>query len=361
MRLPDKNASLIKHTSAIQMSNNVSLLARKTWNVFVWNAYPYLKKTEIGQFEIRKSILKQILKIKSNDDQILKNAVESLTATRAKFNVLGKDDGSWDEIAVLLADASFTKKRGYIVYGLSSLLREKLAEPAVYAKINLYLQSLFQKKYALALWENLTPYYNQAKGYGTTEWFDVDTLRAILGVEPHEYTEFKDFAKHVIRKGALEEMNKMAMFKVDPKAGVKYKRVNRKVAQIKFCMVKNPENIIEKEEVEKKVNKYEQLTIPINNSIDNPILFKELTEDYGVFDKIAEELMITKTEDEIRGALKKIDSKFEKGEIPPEALGGYTAKTIQNWKKPKMVVEKEKREQEQKEKISKSKKTKQVL
>ena len=60
---------VIKHSSAIQIENTISLLQRKTWNVLFANAYDELPTHEEHTVNIQE--LTEVLEFKSKNDRYL--------------------------------------------------------------------------------------------------------------------------------------------------------------------------------------------------------------------------------------------------------------------------------------------------
>jgi len=84
---------------------------------------------------------------------------------------------------------------------------------------------LFSSKYALCLYEIFIDYHN----IGQTPIITLDDFRKLMGIEAHQYTEFKRLSLRVI-KPALEELSAIGGYKAE----VKYQRENRKVVALKF-------------------------------------------------------------------------------------------------------------------------------
>ena len=75
------------------------------------------------------------------------------------------------------------------------------------------MQNRFDSKHAQMLWELCTDYLDPSRGCGETPFLLLDTYRDLMGVEPHEYPEFKEFNRRVI-KGPVEEINRVTDFNV---------------------------------------------------------------------------------------------------------------------------------------------------
>lgn len=224
----NKNKQVIKHSSAIQITNNVNLLQRRAWNVLLANAYNELMDQEEHSIELRQ--LTDMLDYSGQNLQHLKESLKTLTGTSVEWNILGKDSAEWGSSALL---ASVVIKSGTLTYSFSPPLRKKLHNPQMYAKISLSMQNKFGSKHALALYEMCVDYFDFKKGYGETPYIPLDDFRELMGLGPNEYTEFKRLSIRVIRD-PITELNEVSDLYVD----VKFKRVGRKIEAVKFCIHK---------------------------------------------------------------------------------------------------------------------------
>jgi len=115
---------------------------RKTWNVLLLNAFNDLKTKD--RFEISIKELNNLLNFDTHNYQFLKNALRALNTTQVEFNILDKDKGVW-EITTLLAGVRF--EQGICYYAYNPLIKDRLANPDIYAKLNLTQQNKFNRKY----------------------------------------------------------------------------------------------------------------------------------------------------------------------------------------------------------------------
>ena len=187
--MKDKD-EVVKHSAAIHIQNNITLLQRRAWNVLLANAYdalPFEEKHGITVVDLTKK-----LEFDSKNDDYLKEALEALVGCKVKWNVLDKDN-KWEwGVTTLLAYA--TIKDGLCTYSYSPPLRERLHNPNIYARISLSMQNKFDSKHALALWELCLDYLDRAKQYGETPWIPLETFRELMGIAEEMYPEFKKLA-----------------------------------------------------------------------------------------------------------------------------------------------------------------------
>lgn len=218
---------VVKHSAAIQIQNNITLLQRRAWNVLLANAYDELPIEEM--YNIKVVDLMEKLEFDSKNDDYLKDALEALVGCKMKWNVLDRDN-RWEwGVTTLLAHAII--KNGLCTYSYSPPLRERLHNPNIYARISLSMQNKFDSKHALALWELCLDYLDKIKNYGETPFIPLEKFRELMGIADDMYPEFKKLNKWVI-KDPIEEINEVTDFYVE----VDYRRDCRKIVAIKFRM-----------------------------------------------------------------------------------------------------------------------------
>ena len=220
---------VIKASPAIQIQGKITHLQRRAWNVLLANAYNELPDKEIHTVSVVELAMK--LGFDSNNHEYLKETLEALVDCTVKWNILGKNKKEIWGAASLLAEVRI--EDGICFYQYSHTLRQKLHNPIMYTKLNLRLQNRFKSQYALILWEVCFDYFNVERSRGETPFIPIETLKELLGVESNEYSEFKDLNKKVI-KAAIKEINDLTDYLVE----VEQKRIGRKVAELKFSIVK---------------------------------------------------------------------------------------------------------------------------
>lgn len=216
---------VIKHSAAIQIENNITLLQRRAWNVLLAYAYDELPSEEEHSIKVKK--LTEVLEFDSKNDDYLKEALEALLTCKLKWNILGKDREIEWGVTTLLAQAKI--RNGVCTYAYSPELRRRLHNPRMYARISLSMQNKFNSKYAQALWELCVDYLNESKNYGETPFISLTTYRGLMGISDDLYQEFKRLSRRTILD-AIDEINKVTDFRVD----VEYRREGKKVTAVKF-------------------------------------------------------------------------------------------------------------------------------
>src|SRR5882672_6094672 len=224
----DAKQEVIKHSAAIQIENNMTLLQRRAWNALLYNAYNELNTKEEHQITLQ--YLAQLVGYDSHDMDYLKEASIAMLRCIVQYNVLGKDGSleRWGATA-LLAQADIQKKKGLFIYAYSPELRRRLHNPEMYARLDLDLQKQFDSKYALALWELCTDYLGSGREYGETPFIPLEVFRKLMGIAKDEYPRFNNLTLRVINP-ALAEINSVSDFRVS----VDYQRQGRKVIALKF-------------------------------------------------------------------------------------------------------------------------------
>ncbi|HSW93597.1 MAG TPA: replication initiation protein [Gammaproteobacteria bacterium] len=190
---------LKKHAATIHCSNTLSLLQRKISNALLYHAYRELLKKEEHEITIRE--LCKLIAYHGNNHAVIKDALKGLLSTVIEWNVINDVTGmeDWTASSIL---ASVSLKGSNCLYAYSPRMKQLLHSPAMFGKINLFIQSRFKSSYGLALYENCIRY----RGLGFTKWFGIDMFRKLMGVPPDKYPVFRDFKRRVLDK-SIEEVN----------------------------------------------------------------------------------------------------------------------------------------------------------
>jgi hypothetical protein len=222
---PEAKLEVIKHSAAIQIESNITLLQRRAWNILLYNAYSKLPSEEIHSIRVQDLI--RLLEYDSKNEAYLKEALEALVGCTVKWNILDKDGSETWGVAALLASAEV--KNGLCTYAFAAHLRPRLHNPRIYARINLSLQNKFESKHAQTLWELCTDYLGAVREHGETPYIPLDQFRELMGISEEKYSLFKLLSQWVL-KPALTEINRLSDFRVS----VEYQREGRKVTALKF-------------------------------------------------------------------------------------------------------------------------------
>ena len=220
---------VIKASPAIQIQSKITHLQRRAWNILLANAYNELPDKDI--YSVGMVELAAKLGFDSGNQEYLKEVLRSLRSCEVEWNLLNKDNKQVWGVASLLASAEI--KDGICTYGFAPHLRLKLHNPRIYTKLNLRLQNRFKSQYALVLWEVCFDYFDTDRGQGETPFIPLEVFKELMGLESNEYSVFKDLNAKII-KPAVKEISTLT----DYHAEVAYKRLGRKIAELKFRITK---------------------------------------------------------------------------------------------------------------------------
>lgn len=215
---------LKKHAATIHCSNTLSLLQRKISNALLYHAYKELLQKEEHEITIRE--LCKLIAYNGNNHSAIKDALKGLLSTVIEWNVISDVTGmeDWTASSIL---ASVSLKGPTCLYAYSPRMKQLLHSPAMFGKINLFIQSRFKSSYGLALYENCIRY----RGLGFTKWFGIDMFRKLMGVPPEKYSVFRDFKRRVLDK-SIEEVNTYSDLIVVPEVW----REGKQVVKVRFSM-----------------------------------------------------------------------------------------------------------------------------
>jgi len=244
-----------KHIAAVHIGGDLTTTERKLLNVLLWNAFDTIGEDKHHRLPVH--VLCAMIGWNSNNLTPLKEALTRLATTKIIFDVLfdsekeeavakrkGRKARKRWGVTAMLAGGSIAD--GWCFYDYSKTLRDELANPEVYAIINIGTQKQFSGTYSLALYENCVRF----RGVGSTGEISVDLWRQLLGVgvdrlgKPVKsaYDEFKHFNNQVI-KPAIKEINLIS----DIYVTAEYTKQGRNVVAIKFSVEPNPQKHIDEQ------------------------------------------------------------------------------------------------------------------
>jgi len=200
------------------------LIAKKLFNVLLYKAHKHLLKQE--RHEISVCEIAELLGFKSHNTEVLKDGLRDLVDVRIEWNALG-DGGSKSEWAVTSALAEAKITNGVCTYAYAPTLREKLANPEVWALIDLHLQRRFSRGHTWSLYENVARYRRVRR----TPEFPLPVLAGLLGIRDSKtYAQFKYLKRDVINP-AITEINAKSDIEVTL---LPPRRMGRKVVAVQF-------------------------------------------------------------------------------------------------------------------------------
>ena len=221
----ERDREVVKHSAAIQIQNNITLLQRRAWNVLLYHAYDELLSETLHS--IPTTQLCNDLEYNSHNDEYLKESLYALTTCGVEWNVLKKDGKEEWGVTTLLSSA--TLEDGICTYEFSKKLSGRLHNPTMYARLSLSMQNRFDSKYAQALWELSVDYLGSGRESGETAYIAVEDFRKLMGIPQGSYAGMKKLNQKIL-KPALAEINKVS----DLCVTVDCQRKGRKVVALKF-------------------------------------------------------------------------------------------------------------------------------
>ncbi len=220
---PDSSYELKKHSAVTQISNRISLMQRKSYNLLLYFAREQaLKNPDLEMYSVNINKLRSIGGVLIKDTKHIRESLRELMTVVVDHNILGKDkQGDWGAF-VLLPEVNV--KNGEITFALPPSIKNALLNPRMYARINLAITRGLSSKYALALYEMARDYIAV-----TIPRMTLKTFRKLMGVEDSLYVNFPDLRRRVIEP-AMKEINT----KTDLRIEIEYIKDGRKILGIQF-------------------------------------------------------------------------------------------------------------------------------
>jgi hypothetical protein len=212
---------VIKHSAAIQITNRITLLQRRAWNVLLEQAYDELLTAQVHTLGVDELVDR--LGITTRNTAHLRSILKGLTTTAIEWNVLGKDGGQWG-VASLLAYVKI--EGGVCTYGFGPMASQ-LYNPTMYARIKLSTANKFGSKHALALYELAVDYLRVWQ----TPWIQVTAFRELMGLDDDEYPEWYELRRRVIAH-SVTEVNRVS----DLTVKLLTQKEGRSVTAVKFTI-----------------------------------------------------------------------------------------------------------------------------
>jgi plasmid replication initiation protein len=307
-----ENSDVLKPSGVIQIiltdNKKLSLMQRKAWNILIVNAYNELKSSETYKVDFM-----TICNLLGNNDiNTIKQDLLKLMSTTVQFNYLKTRDKSVWEASTLLADARI--ENNDLCYSFGPMMRHKLSNLELYARINLSIQRKIDSKYTLILYELAKDHYIAKDGRGHTPFIDIDDLKRLMECHDEKsYQRFADFNR-VIRK-ALNEINTKTDITVNPI----YKRKGRSIASVQLQIKLK----LNKSDMLKELLGSEQKSLPIEGSD----LYNILVRDYKLGAAQAAEIIRDYEEDVIRNNIIYTAQQMAKGKVN-ENIPGFLYRAI---------------------------------
>lgn len=185
-----------KAAGAIQVSNNLSVLSRKFFNVMLAVALPQLGTRR--EFAISISSLKLALRLETNNYDHIEAAMLALMTQPVQWSIIEPDTGNPAILTTTLMAQSI-RDDDVFRFSFADGLAERLLDPELFGMINVNLVASITNKMALALYENATVYENWSP------WVELPKFCDLLGVR--ESIAWNDLQDRYL-KPAVEEVRK---------------------------------------------------------------------------------------------------------------------------------------------------------
>lgn len=192
-----------KAAGAIQISNNLSVLSRKFFNVMLAVALPQLKSRR--EFSIPISSLKMALRLETNNYDHIEAAMQALMTQLVQWSIIEPDTGNPAILTTTLMAQSI-RDDDVFRFAFADGLVERLLDPELFGMININLVASITNKMALALYENATVYE------GWSPWVDLPKFCSLLGVR--ETIAWSDLQDRYL-KPAVEEVRKHTGIRIE--------------------------------------------------------------------------------------------------------------------------------------------------
>lgn len=212
-----------KHVAIIHAYSMMSVLQRKIFNVFLYEATKAnvadlrvfnngISESVAIESKMHLTDLKRAVKFNSNNTRYLKEAIDGLASLSIEWNLL-KDRApaniSFLNLRVLHGAPTFYVDNT-VNFSFHRLMLNFIDNPSIYGTVDLDLQSQFESKYGHALYENSTRFEN----LNTKKIIPLDSFRKILGVDDNKYLSMREFTRNVTSP-SVEEVNDRADFLVN--------------------------------------------------------------------------------------------------------------------------------------------------
>ena len=199
--------SLIKHTAAIHMANELSLAQRKAFDIMLAHARPELADTRTHVIQMRQ--LARAAGVYEKNVDILRDALRDMRAREFTFNIFGKDKENatiWREYTGLFASVAFSSNLELCRYSFPHPLIELYLHPNLYANLDVNSIARLTSRHSVALYEYYTEQLGgRRRSCRITVYFD--QIRALLALG-ESYSETKAMMRSVITPAHQEITNK---------------------------------------------------------------------------------------------------------------------------------------------------------
>ncbi|CAO4844641.1 MAG: hypothetical protein FADNKDHG_01317 [Holosporales bacterium] len=218
-----------KHLATVHNCSPLTAIQRKMMNLLIKNAGKKIEEDKEHELSI-KSIMDGVgWSSVSNVTEHLKECLKDLVSIKIEWNVLDQDKKARWDTSTLLASAAITD--GVVYYSFSISLRHLLANPNIYARLDLDVQKLLKNKYSVLFWEYIIGELSSKKQTSiTTEWLTYEKILKLTCLEKSSYkNRYAQFIDLVLKK-AINEINAYS----DTEINFEKKKQKNKITHIRF-------------------------------------------------------------------------------------------------------------------------------
>jgi hypothetical protein len=294
-----------KHRGTIEISNSkITKVQRLAWNLLLAHAFRNLLTHETHELPVQD--IAKAMRYRNITE--LKQQLKELRSLEIEYNIT--EENTWG-VSGYLAAARIQGNMLYYAY--DPFIREQLADPKIYAKIQLSIEHKFSSKYSIVLYEIAVSYYIAKHRQGETKWYDLSTLRRLMGCDDDkQYQEYKHFSAKVLKRAA-SEINATSDLHIEIEKKTIKKRT---VTHIRFRITPQPNAV----KMFDALTTFHQPELPVEGNT----LHTRLVSEYHLSSEQATQIISNYDEDSIIKKLTYITSQGER----VENLAAYTYAAI---------------------------------
>ncbi len=315
--------NLLKHTAVIHVSNTLTLLQRKASNVLLKYALPRLSDDITHTIPLSTVAQELGWAESSNSNDELQNALRTLNTTQIEWNILGKDKRKkgWG-VTTILSGAEIID--GKLHYRYDKGMREILASPTIYARLDMEIQKSFRSKHSLALWEFFVEALCSSREREIdTGYIELTNLRKLLAAVEEYYDNFKKLNQKIL-KPALQEINTVS----DLLVSVDYKKDKKRVIALTFHIKRKDSYQLSLGLAGDKEHSEDPADTPVERNQQHV-----LREEFGISARQATALLKKYPSEDIDKAITCVREQNKQGKI--ENLAAFTVSAIkEGWELP---------------------------
>ena len=183
----------------------LSLNDRRVYNLLLENAWDMIDRN------VEHVISKSALRGTHNSNDRVGESVERLMSAIVKVKTTRDGEPHIERVQLLGGNVESLRRDGLLHYEIPARLRRIIADSTVFARLKREVIFALSSKYALTLYEMIQKRGNLK--YLSSETFDLNDLRAILGVPEGKLTTWSNLNLRAL-KPAVEEVNLLSDFEV---------------------------------------------------------------------------------------------------------------------------------------------------